>query len=262
MPAWIDLAADTVFRYTKETTGLKRTIHVFKAYGRICVQVLCKTKGGLHGVGEGAFKRGKRSVEWLTKSLWVQYVPLVCELHSKVLEGLSVQDALKGGQGIFPQVVGRGFYTSKIRGSVKFSFFGPLRDGNCNRIYMHTAQKVSIARQLLKGLYNLESANVTHSDLQLSNLLFYEDSKGKICVEINDFDGATIVPFNLAERRENTGIAKDSSFTSDLEFISKALGWLGIDPVFVSSMSQLSARQCLAQFEAEFPDTHVMEYLY
>ncbi len=260
LPTWSALPADKASRYTKEKTRLPRTIHVFTAFGKICVQVLCKTKHRIQPVGKGYYKEGKIAVEWRTKTLWVQYVGI--RHIDEIRQGLEAQDQLIGQPGIFPTACGRGFYKQKS-GKRKFSFFGPLRDGSCrNAIPLLRTQIYSVAHQLLKILCVLEKANVIHMDIKKDNLLYRIDSNQKIHIELIDFDVALVEKeSDLAEYRNSLENVEQTDFVDDrlddIAEVSVIFTELDPDETFFSEnlledLPNQSAQTSLAQFESEY----------
>lgn len=194
-----------VLRISKEESALPRSIHVYREYGRLCVQVLCKTKNHLKMVGAGKYKIGKVSVEWLTKTLWVQYVVYGHEERDRVSKGLIQHDRLNGHATIFPSPKGRSSYINNNntthQGSVKLSMFAPLREGDAISCLKELKkQKLFTTYQLLSALCILEKNNVMHNDVRLNNLFFYMRD-GKIYLELGDFDLAIEWPRDLEDYR-------------------------------------------------------------
>lgn len=249
---WADLPEGMVLRLPKEGTGLPRTIVVFKAFDRLCVQVLCKTKGGILQVGLGAFKKGKIAVEWISHTLWVQYVTT---RYERVRKGLEVHDLVAGKPGIFPKTCGRRLYQGK-NGCEKFCFFGPYRDGAWNyfNTFFYKDQKHFIAHQYLRALCVLEEANIIHLDLRDPNILNIVDSNQKLQIEVNDFDLASIVPTDLAKFRNRKQTIPDNEMLHDLASIFLFMKDLGFDDGFTQVIRTQSIQKTLELFEKQFAD--------
>ncbi|MBS0624480.1 MAG: protein kinase [Verrucomicrobia bacterium] len=193
---------ERVLRIPKEESGLPRTLHIYYEYGRLCVQVLCKTKNNLPPVGKGAYKQGKIAVEWQTKTLWVEHIPLETRENFFIYLSLKTQELFDGVRGIFPSPKGRIDYISKKK-LKKYSFLSPLRTGD---LFIHwniaLAHRLSLASDFAHALRALEQKNVAHRDLRSPNILLHEDT-GQVHFEVSDFDKAVEVE-NLRELREKS----------------------------------------------------------
>ncbi|MBS0626289.1 MAG: hypothetical protein JSS32_09590 [Verrucomicrobia bacterium] len=266
------LKTGEVLRIPKEESGLPRTIHVYREYGRLCVQVCCKTKNGLKAVGRGGFKSAKMAVEWMTKTLWVQSTAKDASDFDRIGRGLVIQDQFHDVRGVFPSPKGRLVFDSN--GIQKFSMFAPLRDG-CLRDHFDVAVKYKFTaiNDVLNALKAFEERNITHGDLMQGpatkedNVLFYIDG-GKACFEIADFDVAAWRSDIKKCREDSKNNSQDSYFynsrTFDLlfakEFISKVLCAERINDIsivgfYMSSRNPFTADEIFMKFQTSISES-------
>lgn len=202
MDEWQNLSSE-VLRIPKEESGLPRTIHVFRAFGRLCIQVLCKTKNNLQIVGQGTYKKGKISVEWRTKTLWTEYNVHAQNDWDVIKKGLEKHDIVGCQPSIFPSPKGSLIYQKKDH-TQTYSFFGPLRDGDAAGYLTELRQqKMSITGQVLHILDTLERHNITHNDMKTANFFIYIDDANQIQIELGDFDFAQSCPVKLKDYRQD-----------------------------------------------------------
>jgi hypothetical protein len=176
---WQSLTLKQVIRIPKEESNLPRTIQIFSAYGRLCIQVLCKTKNNLKMIGQGEYKKAKVSVEWRTKTLWTEYIAHGEDDLELIQQGLNNHDKIGYHvSGVFPSPQGR--LTYEKDGKKKYNFFGPLRLGDATSYIKELReQKLSVAHQLLNILNELEKKNICHNDMKISNFFIYFSEKKK-----------------------------------------------------------------------------------
>ncbi len=246
-----------VLRIPKESSELPRTLHVFKENNQLRVQVLCKQKNGLRKVGEGSFKKVKRSVEWISQTLWAQST-VHCTQWERVESGLTMHEKVADQPGVFPLAQGKSTYSKNYWR--KLSFFTPLYPGTLESLLLESKsiddkEKFSITHQLLKVLCMFEKRDFSHFDLYDHNIFFYCDQSDQIRIEIADFDNAGEEK-DLRNKRE-VFFKSDYFLYQDMFYVADFLYKLhDLTSPFQDVIHQLrrppsSAHQVLEEFERE-----------
>jgi hypothetical protein len=195
-------------RIPKNESGLPRTLIIYHEDEHLCVQVCCKTKGNLRLVGEGSYKRVKRSIEWLSKSLWAQSTAY------SVWEFCRYHKQLDGMEGIAPYPRGLIHYvSSKDSTGTRSTYFSPLRTGTWYCFFqqfwndpIYRNNLPSFANQMFKILLSLEKKNVVHDDLSDTNILYYSEGEN-LKFEAMDFDYARYT--HEKQKKDGNYVGKD-----------------------------------------------------
>lgn len=279
-----------VLRIPKKESGLARTIHVYREYGQLCIQVLCKTKGGLKRLGEGGYKNGKRSVEWRTKTLWGQFVSNTVNYNDIIIASIKNHKSVSAVPSITPCPSGQIVYNKPYRsvsavGPIRpcsgllvynepyrsvLSFFVPMRAGEVTSKFA-TIHKYHFVHDMLKAFVELEKNDIYHVDIKLPNILYYQHNNIPY-FELNDFDTSTKYAVSIKNVRQwrlerKTGFSQTHFEDYDLSpFISivkeiddegkiaKFFQKFQPESRFYGCMKPLpfTAEEMLKRFEAEF----------